>query len=98
MKLLLKDQYISGVSLVKCDKISIKQNFDYECDITIQMNDKYEKGIKVLRNELGICQNDKYISIDRNYCYLPRNKMIARKRLTFITFDVRNYLNNNFNV
>jgi hypothetical protein len=42
-KLLLKYQYLSGVSLIECVKIPIKQNFDYECEITIQMNDKHEK-------------------------------------------------------
>jgi hypothetical protein len=30
LKLLLKDQYLSAVSLIECVKIPIKQNFDYE--------------------------------------------------------------------
>ncbi len=44
------------------------------------MNDKYEERIEALRTKLGIRENDKkYISIDRNYCYLPPNTLIARK-------------------
>jgi hypothetical protein len=54
------------------------------------MNDKHEKGMEELKSKLGFCENDKFQSIDGNYCYLPPNTLIARKKPTFVGFDVRN--------
>jgi hypothetical protein len=54
------------------------------------MNDKREKGMEELKSKLGVCENDKFQSIDAKYCYLPPNTLIARKIPTFVGFDVRN--------
>jgi hypothetical protein len=54
------------------------------------MNDKHEKGIEELKSKLGVCENDKFQSIDGKYCYLPPNTLIAWKKPTFVRFDVRN--------
>jgi hypothetical protein len=71
LKLLLKDKYLSGVSLIECNEIQIKHDIDYGCEITIQMNDKHEEGVRELQRKLGICESDKYQSVDGKYCNLP---------------------------
>ncbi len=90
LKLLLKDKYLSGVSLIECNEIPIKHDIDYGCEITIQMNDKHEEGMRELQRKLGICESDKYQSVDGKYCYLPPNTLIAHKKPTFFKFDLRN--------
>ncbi len=80
LKLLLKDKYLSGVSLIECNEIPIQHDINYGCEITIQMNDKHEEGIRELQRKLGICESDKYQSVDGKYCYLPPNTLIAHKK------------------
>ncbi len=90
MKLLLKDKYLSCVSLIECKEIPIKHDIDYGCDITIQMNDKHEEGMRELQRKLRICESDKYQSVDGKYCYLQLDTLIAHKKPTFVKFDLRN--------
>jgi hypothetical protein len=77
LKLLMKNKYVSGISLIECNEIPIKHYIDYECEITIQMNHKYEDGMRELQNKLGIYENDQFQSTDGKYCYLPPNTLIA---------------------
>jgi hypothetical protein len=49
------------------------------------MNDKYEEGMRELQSKLGICENDKFQSVDGKYCYLPLNTLIARKNQNFLS-------------
>jgi hypothetical protein len=53
LKLLLKDKYLNGVSLIECNEIPIKHDIDYRCEITIQINDKHEEGMRELKRKLG---------------------------------------------
>jgi hypothetical protein len=90
LKLLLKDKYLSGVSLIECNEIPIKHDIDYGFQITVQMNNKHEEGMRELQTKLGICESDKYRSVEGKYCYLPLNTLIVHKKLTFVKFNLRN--------
>ncbi len=46
--------------------------------------------MRELQRKLGICECDKYQSIDGKYCYLAPNILIAHKKPTFVKFDLRN--------
>jgi hypothetical protein len=90
LKLLLKDKYLSGVSLIECNEIPIKHDIDYGCEITIQMNDKHDERNERIAKKIRNLRSDKYQSVDGKYCYLPPNTLIAHKKPTFFKFDLRN--------
>jgi hypothetical protein len=89
LKLLLRDKYLSDVSLIECNEIQFKHNTDYVCQITLHMNEKHDEGMRELQRKLAICESDKYQSIDGKYYYLPPNTLSAHKKTTFVKFDVR---------
>jgi predicted metallo-beta-lactamase superfamily hydrolase len=64
--------------------------FDYECEITIKINNKHEKRMEELKSKLGRCENDKFQSVDGKYFYLAPNTLISWKKPIFVGFDVRN--------
>jgi hypothetical protein len=98
LKNFLKVKSLISVSLIYCNKndndIATKEDFDYECQITIQMNDEYNQMMKELQN-IGNCDDEKYQSSDGKYCYLPPHTLIARKKPIFVNLDVRNQRNRN---
>jgi len=82
---------ISSVSLFDCSQTS-QQKSDYECQISIQMNNQNDTLISQLKNDISNCTQQNTMGKDKEkYCFLPPRTLISQNtKPMFESLDVRN--------